>query len=446
MRFVGGVKQCARKAFLKLIENDKKESFLNLTSGKFTLENSLILSGATNVSGNDVSLISCAIGNWLVGKKLDFTFKNELEFLNDFSGDESLRISALLFGLDFCENPNNRAMASLRDKIRKKNAEIFIKETGKKFLSQFGNLKGKIFEFYGVDLFQICSGRSEIVFCYLPFDSGGYEKMYKNLENNVIWQRPAYTKINGDLCELASKRILTENERAIVITDKKIDEIKRYLAYEVREGGRATYFYKNYDNSKKKFFFLEDKFYKLKDIIKKNEVDELCENSKLEILQGKSNILNLIDSDSLAGTTISKSNDGLFVFKVDGRIIGFFSIKIYIQGKDLKINILQDYCFLNYRKLSKLIVMLICSNEVKEIISKKLPKKDDIENALITTAVKTKAPVSMKYRGVAKYLHRKEKTINGIRESYLIYTLRFTGETLQERFKLWLRKYWKEKE
>src|SRR5262245_47360279 len=49
-------------------------------SGTFRMERALARSGLNvRIHSNDVSLYSCAIGRWLAGERLDYTFKGELE-------------------------------------------------------------------------------------------------------------------------------------------------------------------------------------------------------------------------------------------------------------------------------------------------------------------------------------------------------------------------------
>ncbi|NMB82898.1 MAG: hypothetical protein GYA14_13885 [Ignavibacteria bacterium] len=106
--------------------------------------------------------------------------------------------------------------------------------------------------------------------------------------------------------------------------------------------------------------------------------------------------------------------------------LGFSNFRM----KDNTCLLVFDFVVLNYKKLSKLLIMLARSLEVKAFISEKLLTNLDT----LLTAVFTDNPVSMKYRGEWELKERKS--------GKLIYKTGFYN-TKDEEFKRWKEKYLK---
>lgn len=67
--FVGTVNQDLRSVIVEITEHWRTQKIRIGCSGNFSIER-LLAGGRFALSGNDVSLYSCAIGNWLAGKDM----------------------------------------------------------------------------------------------------------------------------------------------------------------------------------------------------------------------------------------------------------------------------------------------------------------------------------------------------------------------------------------
>jgi hypothetical protein len=88
----------------------------------------------------------------------------------------------------------------------------------------------------------------------------------------------------------------------------------------------------------------------------------------------------------------------------------------------------------HYERLSKLIVMLLLSKDVRQWLERKLMQRVP---GVFTTAF-TDRPVSMKYRGVLELVKRGVKSDG---RKYLNYEGTFSDKTAQEVYEEWLNKY-----
>ena len=117
------------------------------------------------------------------------------------------------------------------------------------------------------------------------------------------------------------------------------------------------------------------------------------------------------------------------VFMADGKAFGFSSFskklstleQIFMQS-DFVVNS-------NTQRLSKLLIMLVKSHNVRMLIARKMANYYDG----VKTTVYTTSPISMKYRGVFD-LERRD-------EGKLMYSANFLDDSLKDLYRLWLKKY-----
>ena len=83
----------------------------------------------------------------------------------------------------------------------------------------------------------------------------------------------------------------------------------------------------------------------------------------------------------------------------------------------------------NTQRLSKLLIMLVKSHNVRMLIARKMANYYDG----VKTTVYTTSPISMKYRGVFD-LERRD-------EGKLMYSANFLDDSLKDLYRLWLKKY-----
>jgi len=116
------------------------------------------------------------------------------------------------------------------------------------------------------------------------------------------------------------------------------------------------------------------------------------------------------------------------IFTVNDEVFGFVSMSKMLSKGD-KAFMQSDFVINSTQKrLSKLVVMLMKSDEIRILINREF--KHWYKG--IRTAVFTKNPVSIKYRGVLKRVKKEE--------GKLTYESDYNNLTIEENYKLWLKR------
>lgn len=437
MIFFGNIKSELRSDLvdrLNELKLDKSTPIKVLCSGKFTIENLLVRSGYDNVTGNDISFLTALVGNYLAGNEQHFVFKNDFEYLNRYlekDGSMLNKVSLVLYLYGLAKLYKKKDVLSLNKmRIYFKNADKLIDENKVKFQKQYSELLGKI-KFTYTDLLNVVeqSTNDDVLIGSLPILSGDYERIYRILDENIEYEKVPYTNVADNDVYLRTNREILENKRAVCFTDRDLG-LDHFLAskYKTNIGG-YWYMYSSIFNGKK--VFIPKTQTALLDVYDINDCENITRKSKVEVFKCDKydNVRNKFKSKKLI---IIGGYDLSFLVKIDDKYVGGFAFKM---GKDFTyFYLLSDFTFINKRKISKLIPMLARSKEIIEFAEIKL----NIElNTTLITKVQTKAPMSMKYRGIYQLKNRKDDG--------LIYESITKERTLREEFLLWFDKYYSKK-
>lgn len=125
----------------------------------------------------------------------------------------------------------------------------------------------------------------------------------------------------------------------------------------------------------------------------------------------------------------SEGGDFGLLFGLNGKVFGFasFNKRLHTSSEDLLLLSADFVIDSEIKRLSKLVLYLLMSNEVQDIISHKLLYVYEG----FQTAVYTDKPVSMKYRGAFELLRRDK--------GKLVYVGKFNGLSLKENYERWLK-------
>jgi hypothetical protein len=132
-----------------------------------------------------------------------------------------------------------------------------------------------------------------------------------------------------------------------------------------------------------------------------------------------------------------KFSSGMWAFAVmvDGRAVGFCEFKrTAYQDGDMYAMADFPVPHTRYPRLSKLIVMLLRSAEMRRT----LERRNEARVYTVTTTAFTDKPVSMKYRGVLD-LHKRGTGEDG--KPFLQYRSPFTDQSCEEVLATWLKKH-----
>lgn len=397
-------------------------------SGSFKIEQAIRSVNTTiPLHSNDVSLISSIVGYAKTGLEVVFNFKNDLDYLNKYlSTDAETQLALIAYAMQLGKYKSDNQYCNTRRDFLEREIEAIIqsnKERAKKYLEQIS-----ISSFFCGDFIQHIEAAKDSgsgVMVFAPTYKGGYERLYKVINDNVDWaSEPSYEIYDPKQTHDIIERLYDENRDFIFFADQQYDDIKPTMVY---EGSNKPIF--AYTNSRKSSIRRDSNRARA---FKYTAIDTnlIGEKSKVTAVVATSEAMNFLKDIYLAKGI--KHKNGMFnvLFYVDGMLAGGAIYSLPQFGDKLRqIYILSDFSLSRRRKVSKLIAMLATSKQIIDYINKKY--FINIERVL-TTAF-TKKPVSMKYRGIFR--------LDAKKDGFLNYSSEVRDKTLDEIYGEWFRKY-----
>lgn len=405
-------------------------------SGNFTSERVLWEATGHDVRlySNDVSLYSSIIGAQLAGGSFDLWVKDpQYQWLNAYfeqGGWE--RIAALLVffrALAFERQRNNHEKRMWAEYLRQ--LPDLVEGTAQKLehlgLKLSGYFPGDIFEHF--QRLDAEYGDQVIYTSYMPFFKGGYERIYKRLDQIMGWQSPSYPMLD-DARRLEIAAWCMER-RSVTLLDFPLPDREPSMIGHTQRN-KFVYLYSNVLDHTALYRRLHpDPGVRLElwgqaDSIRPGTVCKLTPLPPAVIQPYK-------------GMYLAKHIDfstGMYGYAVslDGKVIGFLEYSLGQSG-----GMGEDwYLFSDFTvgwkfhpRASKLVTMLSLCNEVRRDLELKALRR----RYHVTTTAWTDKPVSMKYRGVFELVKRDAA------RGMLNYRAEWSKLTAQETFEQWLKKY-----
>lgn len=397
-------------------------------SGSFKIEQAIRSVNTTiPIHSNDVSLISSIVGYAKTGYEIVFNFKNDLDYLNKYlSTDAETQLALIAYAMQLGKYKSDNQYCNARRDFLEREIEAIIqsnKERAKKYLEQIS-----ISSFFCGDFIQHIEAAKDSgsgVMVFAPTYKGGYERLYKVINDNIDWaDEPSYEIYDPKQTHDIIERLYDENRNFIFFVDQQYDDIKPTMVY---EGSNKPIF--AYTNSRKSSIRRDSNRARA---FKYTAIDTnlIGEKSKVTAVVATSEAMNFLKDIYLAKGI--KHKNGMFnvLFYVDGMLAGGAIYSLPQFGDKLRqIYILSDFSLSRRRKVSKLIAMLATSRQIIDYINKKY--FINIERVL-TTAF-TKKPVSMKYRGIFR--------LDAKKDGFLNYSSEVRDKTLDEIYGEWFKKY-----
>jgi len=408
MAFIGSISQPLRKFFGTHARLLKDRRVYVGCSGNFTIE--AILSAtcpSAELHSNDVSLYSTAAGYMLTCRHLPLEIVHpELSWLNDYAkrgaAEQVASLMLLVEALKF-EKRNNRFKQRMWQAYVDQFPGMFEKTLAK--VHKFREAV-KIREYTTVDAFDYFPRRDGVSIGFLPTYVGGYEKLFKALDESIRWEPPAYDILTTER-RLATIEKMAEGDYILY------DDVERDLpcVAKVRQRGkRAVYIYSNLpfpgalmrqrSNEKVRHFpiLMPD--------------DEIPADSEITIRQVDLATVNHYRNLYLSKRIAPAPADISFLVFAGGKLIGammFTAYSVKIKSPT-EIYLMSDFAVPSNRhpRLSKLMLMVTLCRETREVLEKTQIKR----YRTILTSVFTDKPVSMKYRGLYKLAKRGDGFLN----------------------------------
>lgn len=427
--FIGAINQPLRQVLKEMAQSWPPSTPVYVgCSGNFTVERLLSQEGIQHVISNDISMYSCAIGQLLTGQRFEIGIKRQdMEWLTEYLASGEATVATLLLCSEYLnfidrDTPYHRRMS-------------------RHYEANFANLHAKTMErvsraldgvridcFYPLDVAdfaeQIVPDTGAVFITFPPTYKGGYERLYKKIDEIFDWQPPTYHVFDSEAFERLTD-IMTRKERWVTMRDEPIidlqDSLKAVLQTSLHS--KSVYVYAGEGTSRV--------------VLPRQKIGAL----NIERLEGEvqwpitfqkitQDQMNLLRSEYLSKSILPASSDINLALLSGGRLFGAvaFSRGRYERNR---VYMMTDFAIQPtvQKRLSKLVLAVALSSELRTYLECKMNMRI---TKVITTAF-TDKPVSMKYRGLFEILNRKEGMIN--------YQADAGKWTLREAFEWWNSKH-----
>ena len=449
--FRGTLPADAQNIVIEIVKSWNVDTIHVGCSGNMTIERGVYNAGIKNIHANDVTIYSCALGNYFAGNKLELKPKENIPeeykfMLKRFESDSEKLATVLLMSkfqinmykeVEYYKKQLEEAEKQWDDMIDKTIAKL---EKTEFRLESF--YAGDVKEF--VDFVDDNSG----FVSFPPFFSGDYEKMYANIESIIDWQPPQYELLGEDgVWEIFKKAMGKKNW--LFGTMYPEESLEEHLVGVCKTTNRGVPIYLYASSGPKRLVMPNQKIesVRIPRLYAGMEIGQKISIKRLSMGQ-----FSTLRSEYMNANIVPGSPSTMWGVVVDGMLIGCFA---YMLG-DKNMNIETPYMYLlsdfpvsktDYPRLSKLIVYCALCKEMKEFCEQQFGTR---MRSIVTTEF-TKRPVSMKYRGILKLYNRRKLEAEGAdgnpdrkEEKYqLNYVAPFGEWTLQEGFDMWKSKHGK---
>lgn len=401
-------------------------------SGNYTTDKIMSAMGYT-VHSNDVSLYSKLIADLLLDTSTEVECINP-ELKNVFDTWEETKYKKLvqvMFALkvaQFHQRKNDYQEEMFNAFIEQ--SKIYYDNTIKKL--EKGALDFSIQSFYYgdfLDFLKMKRGKG-VGISLPPTYKGGYEKLFSYVEESFKYEHAPYNIFDPKEGGAVFKELL-DNDENIIYSDRYFNILEGYLVGKIRLGSNKNPLFAYSSLQTNNHYYIErDKCVKLSHIHILPVDYQFTTDTVITVRPCAVNDVNYYKAFYMANkVNYTTGGDFGLVFMADGMAFGFTSFskplstlsQIFMQS-DFVVNS-------ETQRLSKLLIMLMKSHDVRRLIARKMYNYYDG----VKTTVYTTSPVSMKYRGVFN-LERRD-------EGKLIYSSIFTEKSLNELYALWIRKY-----
>ncbi len=404
-------------------------------SGNFTSERVLWECTGRDVQiySNDVSLYSSIIGAQLAGKPFHVEVREEqYHWLNAYLDQGGwTQIAAMLVFY--------RAL----DAERQRNP--YEKRMWGQYMQQFPDLVAgtaqkldclalKIQGYHAGDIFEHFQqmdakfGDQVVYTSYMPFFKGGYERLYRRLDEIFAWDSPVYPMLDDERrVEIAAWCM---QRRHVTLLDFPLPDQEPSMVGHTRRN-KHVYMYSNVLDKKALYRRLHPDPGVRFELI--GEADHVGPGSVCRMTPIQSTAIQPYKAMYLARNIDFSTGMYGFAVSLDSKVIGFLEFSLGTTGGSEDWYLFADFSvgWKFHPRASKLVTMLALCNEVRRDLEIRVLRRRE----QVSTTAWTDKPVSMKYRGVFELVKRDEA------RGMLNYRAPWSGLSAQETFKQWIKKY-----
>jgi hypothetical protein len=429
--------------FKELKQHSPKRVYIPF-AGNFVVEQIAYKACPTaEIHSTDVSIYSRAIG--LGVNDMDFKLEIKSEFQEDFSHlvgkeDPLEKAAIVIFFTEVAPAMLKKGKIQYYQNMYDEAIDLQEMYFGK-ILEKLKQFKAESkFKFYGVDACDILPDckKGDFVFYDPPVILGDYEKMYAAMEDCLDFDSVGYTEITEEIKEAHLKDLSYKGCMVYWRTNNPVippEELEEVYRYTYKWGGNYCLYSNEY------FQKFVGRWSPLKEIVKNIRIigkdDVITEKSKVEIIEQPSAVGNHY---RMMWTKKAQMTDSgyCFLIMVDEKLIGMVQLADSLKfGSELMIiNSDPAAPTSRYKRLSKLVLYLICNKQVIKIINDKIMW----EHTGFTTRIFSNNPMSMKYRSLFKLAKREEDKTSDYKFCLIYQNRDKIFDTPEDGLKIWVQK------
>lgn len=427
--FVGAINTDLRSIVAEVSRTWTSEDVYVGCSGNFTIER-ILKGGRFRLHGNDVSLYSCTIGNYLAGGRTDIRIRDpEYEWLTPYMEDELGKITVLVLCTSMLEGYGRKEPYFVRRRqAYRAQWESLYRRTRERVARALEGVR--LVEFWPGDVVDWAEMAPDdaAFLAFPPTYKAGYERLYRAIDAVFEWDPPDYVIFDEDRLALLVERI-TRKREWLIARDTPIEGLEGYERGWVQTALRSRPLYVYAGNAPVR---MTRPRLKVEPVPwpRLGEADVIGPESQLTVKRLTQGQMNLLRSQYLnPGIAPAGAQLNLAVL-VDGKVIGALGLTRSTYGMS-DAYLMSDFAVrpTRYKRLSKLVLIAALSREVQVLVEQVMNRRV----RTISTTAFTDKPVSMKYRGLFQLHSRKEGRVNYVADA---------GRwTLQEGLALWLTRH-----
>lgn len=400
-------------------------------SGNYTVDKIMSKMGF-RVHSNDVCLYSKLVADLLLGTDTEVKVINPelVEAFKDWPESKYKKLIQVMFTirLSSYEPRKNDFQKEFFD-VWVRQSGIYYENTIKKL--EKGPLDFQIDSFFFGDFIEFLKSKKGkgVGVSFPPTYKSGYEKMFSLIESSFEYERAKYELFDPKKANTTFLELLEEDEN-VIYSDVDWPDLKKYEVGVINlgQGKHPVFIYSSV--KKDASYYLEREKQQPQSKIQVLPLDyEFTRKTVITTAICPVAEINYFKAFYMANkVNYTTGGDLGLVFMADGKAFGFASFSKMLSTQTL-LFMQSDFVVNSHTKrLSKLLISLARSREVRKLLARKLGHY----YAGLKTTVYSDKPVSMKYRGVFD-LERRDK-------GKLMYTGTFNELSLNEIYLSWLKK------
>ena len=379
-------------------------------SGNFTFEQLLSLAAQpAKICSNDVSIYSCAVGALLTGQDFKIELKADgNEWLVPFCTDPLDTLATILLLTEFLKfNPEKGIWHRRMHEHYTNNWAGYHSETKDNLVKSLGNIK--ITSFFAGDVFEhykLNDHPDSIFMSFMPTYKGGYERIYKKLDEIFDWEKPSYEMLDDGRRDKIYEYLTAR--KYVIYDDRRLD--LPLVFAEHSSSRRNVYMYSNLESPRillKQQRSIAQQSYPMIGLH-----DEISPKSRVKFLPVSNKVVNYYREMFLSKSIAYVDGQYPLLVFIDAKLIGCAIFGLSKFGGTAKgdIYLLSDFVVSGsrYKRLSKLLLYLLTTKPIKQALEEKF----FIRVKTIYTTAFTKKPTSAKYRGVFTLVKRGKGFLN----------------------------------